>query len=147
MKQMEFSIPLGRQRGEEGGSRAALAAHRSWASNGSSKELLQLLGSFSSPPIVRVKIQWLEKLSCSATKVNAATPCRFPSAAPERLLEISQELPGSSLPSVLLRGTKALCAPSFLINDILNDIIDDILNRSDMEGLLLQSGPCDGARA
>lgn len=52
---------------------------------------------------------------------------------------------------MLLRGTKALCAPSFLINDILNDILnditDDILNRSDMEGLLLQSGPCDGARA
>lgn len=89
MKQVEFSIPLGRQRGEEGGSWAALAAHRSRASNCSSKELLQLLGSFSSPPIVRVKIQWLEKPSCSATKVNAAAPCRCLSAAPERLLEIS----------------------------------------------------------
>lgn len=48
-------------------------------------------------------------------------------------------------------GHKALCAPSFLINDTLNDITDDItddiLNRSDMEGLLLQSGPGDGARA
>lgn len=54
---------------------------------------------------------------------NAATPCRLLSAAPEQMLEISQELPGSS--SVLLGGTKALCVLSFLINDIIDDILNE----------------------